>query len=304
MSRINSETIFTFKGHFGSIYSLIDGSGPLFYSGSSDKNIVRWNLSTGKHDSFSASLPTPIYSLAMDDISQILIAGTGIGQLHFISLTKKEEIKCIQLTKAILFDLLLFVEQNVLLVAGSDGYLHAIQANSGEILWARKITENKVRQLRKVDDTGKFIAACGDGNFLGFNLQGDLLFKHLAHHDSCNAILAIPQFGLLYSGGKDAHLNVFALDDMALIKSIPAHNFAIYDLAIHPAGQYLASGSRDKTIKIWDAATGNFLLRLENPLNGGHSHSVNRLFWSKYRNLLVSGGDDRQIIARNLIELT
>ena len=38
-----------------------------------------------------------------------------------------------------------------------------------------------------------------------------------------------------------------------LIKSIPAHNYAIYDIVFSPNAKLFATASRDKTVKIWDA---------------------------------------------------
>jgi WD40 repeat protein len=299
MSEILSSTVFIMKGHFSSIYSIVSAGGSNFFSGSADKNIVKWNLATGKNENFSASLLAPVYSLAYDAGKDYLFAGNGIGQVHFINLQLKAEEKCLQLSKAILFDLLLFEETGLLISGSADGWLHAIETHSGKILWAKKIGDFKIRQLRKLDDSN-FLVACGDGSFSAFSKEGSELFVVNAHKESCNTLFAFPSSNVIFSGGKDAHLNVFELSSLKLLESIPAHNFAIYDLALHPEKNYLASCSRDKTIKIWNPETATFLLRIENPNQGGHSHSVNRLFWSGHENLLVSGGDDRMLIVRKI----
>ena len=54
----------------------------------------------------------------------------------------------------------------------------------------------------------------------------------------------------------------------------------------------LASGSDDKTVKIWDANEVKLLLTLNSEKHGGHTHSVNKLMWCNYKNYLISTGDD------------
>jgi WD40 repeat protein len=52
----------------------------------------------------------------------------------------------------------------------------------------------------------------------------------------------------------------------------------------------LASGSDDKTIKIWDLKTNSLLNTLE-----GHTDSINSVCFSKDGNILASGSSDKTI---------
>ncbi|MDD1417536.1 serine/threonine protein kinase, partial [Dolichospermum sp. ST_con] len=57
---------------------------------------------------------------------------------------------------------------------------------------------------------------------------------------------------------------------LAKIHTFSGHAHAVKSLAFHPQGQILASGSWDKTIKIWDINTGLALDTLT-----GHKLQVN-----------------------------
>jgi len=85
-----------------------------------------------------------------------------------------------------------------------------------------------------------------------------------------------------------------------LVKSIPAHNWAIYDIVFNPDATLFATASRDKTIKIWDAITYQLLKRITKENLNAHTYSVNKLLWSTYNNYLVSAGDDRTIVVREV----
>ncbi|MCC5644224.1 serine/threonine protein kinase, partial [Nostoc sp. CHAB 5824] len=57
-----------------------------------------------------------------------------------------------------------------------------------------------------------------------------------------------------------------------------------------PDGKTLASGSEDKTIKLWDVSTGKALKTLT-----GHSSKVNSVVFSPDGKTLASGSEDKTI---------
>lgn len=71
---------------------------------------------------------------------------------------------------------------------------------------------------------------------------------------------------------------------------LKGHRQSIRSLAISPDGEILASGSDDKTIKLWELATGEELCTLR-----GHSKSVGSIAISADGETLASGSDDKTI---------
>ncbi|PJF35147.1 MAG: protein kinase, partial [Candidatus Thermofonsia Clade 1 bacterium] len=57
-----------------------------------------------------------------------------------------------------------------------------------------------------------------------------------------------------------------------------------------PDGRYLASGSDDRTVRIWDAASGQLLQTLK-----GHTYLVWSVSWSPDGRYLASGSADGTI---------
>ncbi|MDJ0549502.1 MAG: serine/threonine-protein kinase, partial [Microcystis sp. M49637_WE12] len=73
-------------------------------------------------------------------------------------------------------------------------------------------------------------------------------------------------------------------------KTLTGHSGQVYSLAYSPDGRYLASGSSDKTIKIWETATGTELRTLT-----GHSMTVWSVAYSPDGRYLASGSLDKTI---------
>jgi WD40 repeat protein len=64
----------------------------------------------------------------------------------------------------------------------------------------------------------------------------------------------------------------------------------VWSVVYSPDGRYLASGSWDKTIKIWEVATGKELRTLT-----GHSQTVFSVVYSPDGRYLASGSADKTI---------
>ena len=68
------------------------------------------------------------------------------------------------------------------------------------------------------------------------------------------------------------------------------HQDVVTSVSFSPDGKMIASASRDKTIKLWDVATGKDLRTLI-----GHQGSVNSVSFSPNGKTVASGSDDNTI---------
>lgn len=80
---------------------------------------------------------------------------------------------------------------------------------------------------------------------------------------------------------------------MALVHHLKGHEELVYCVAYSPDGKLLATASFDKTVKLWDAATGKLLKTFAGPT--GHQNLVLHVAFSSDGKLLASCGSDNTV---------
>ncbi|MEH2024495.1 serine/threonine-protein kinase [Nostoc sp.] len=96
-------------------------------------------------------------------------------------------------------------------------------------------------------------------------------------------------------GKNDAILSQITLGKVSLANTLQGHQSSVLSVAISPDGQTIASSGDDRTIKLWNLATGKQISSLN-----GHFQQVNVVVISPDGKLLVSASDDNTIKIWNL----
>ncbi|MEM9538894.1 MAG: WD40 repeat domain-containing serine/threonine-protein kinase [Cyanobacteria bacterium P01_E01_bin.42] len=138
---------------------------------------------------------------------------------------------------------------------------------------------------------GKILASGGADRVIRFwdTDTGKRQFNILKRHSSIiEAIVFQPQTNLIISGSWDYRICFWNYEEE--LTEIEAHTGWIKTLAIAKSGQFLASGSADKTVKLWDIKTRELKQTL-----WGCEGEVRSLIFNPEGNLLIGGGADRAI---------
>jgi WD40 repeat protein len=291
MSSLNTPAF----AHGAPIYALCPGESPtLFYSGGGDCLVAKWNLEAGQQEPFVVKAESPVYSLVLDADSNVLFIGCSDGKLHAIDTHSRQELKAWALHRAGVFDLKIDPGRRRLLAAGGDGVLSVWDLNTLQLLRTVPLSSGKLRQLELSPDNALLAVADNQGPVHVLNADDYSTVNTLTSHaDGATAVAWHPTKPILISGGKDAYLRCWnRSNSFAEILSIAAHQASIYSIVFWPDGLRMATASRDKTIKYWDAANLDPIKRIDYAA-GGHRHSVNKLLLAG--TVLVSGGDDRML---------
>jgi WD40 repeat protein len=157
-------------------------------------------------------------------------------------------------------------------------------------------------------DGGKSLAASEDMTTMG---QGGGIHLYQLPDGNEKAVfhgstLGTDQTGIAFSpdatqiavGGKlNGDVDVYDLPAGKPVFTLQGHTGTVNDVQYSPDGSLLATGSDDKSIRLWDAKKGTLLRTLT-----GHQERVTRLVFSPDGKKLVSGADDNSIRLWNVAD--
>lgn len=265
-----------------------------FFSCSADHFVALWKSKPLSQQSLAIKHEHAVYACTYIPDYHYLIAGLSNGDFHVIDTEGKKELRHIQHHHQGIYDFAFDRSDHQLIVAGGDGQLSVWSLPDFKLIRSIPLCQEKIRQITISSDQSMLAIACGDGkvrvtDLIFFNEIGTMD----AHENGATAVAWHPVKPVLVTGGKDAFLKIWNVNDQFKpVLGLPAHQFAIYSIVFDETGQFCFTGSRDKTIKIWDAMSFSPLQRI-GPGTDGHTHSVNKLLWLNKH--LVSCGDDRKI---------
>lgn len=291
------EILHIFKGHADAVYALCKGENEdNFYSGSADKFVGSWNIATQVFEKPLVKTAESIYALLHDSKQKILYVGQRKGILLKVDLQKKSEPKAIQAHEKDIFSIAQDPNGKIY-TGGGDGHVKIWNENL-ELIQDLPLSNKNVRCIRFNLPENEIIVGLSDHTIRILDVN-TLQSKQILHEHK-NSVFTIEFIDsqTFVSGGRDAVFHIWKKqsDAWKSTSTIPAHLYTVNHLTLSPDGKILASASRDKSIKLWDAKQ----LRLHKVIDRSkfpqsHTHSVNRLLWIDH-NLFLSTGDDRKII--------
>lgn len=268
-------------------------SGDQFFTCSGDGHVVSWDLSSGKQNPFVIKTSSPAYSLAASE--SYLFIGLNNGDLHWIDVVSKQEVKFFTQHKSAIFGLHFDTNLKRLISTDADGFVGIWNTETGTLDLFFQIPCGKIRAIATDKTSG--LLALGGQNGMVYLFETEFFNEQhnfFAHQNGVSALAFHPKENMLLTGGKDAYLRFWDLESYEKTKAFPAHLYAIYGIQFSPNSTQFATCSRDKTVKIWNAE-GDFSIQQKLDIkSGGHQHSVNSILWSTSG--LISVSDDRRII--------
>ncbi|MEZ4885990.1 MAG: WD40 repeat domain-containing protein [Chitinophagales bacterium] len=299
MKNLEIQNIATLTGHKGGVYALEQAAEDhCFYSADGAGWVAKWNLKNTDTAHLIAKVPSNIFALCLVKDQDLLAVGSLQGILYFIDLQKNEV-----LTPPLQFPKTIYALQqwkHYLLIGTGDGKLSIFNLQNQKIERTLPIAAKSIRQIKIHPHENIAAIASSDHCIYLLDLEKISVSSELHYHKNSVFCLQFLQNGnQLFAGSRDAHLSVWEKinENYSLQHTIPAHLFTINDIAVSPNQRWIASASRDKSIKIWDVQSLKLLKVIDRmkPNLDAHQHSVNTLLWSPFNDYLLSGSDDKSI---------
>lgn len=282
-------------GHMHGVYDLHLYDGYLF-SVASDGLVAQWDFKTGVLAQHVLTGTAPLYSISI--LGDKLICGQRNGELIFTDLANKKLIAKTQIgTKELFFAKLLGKNKTTWMAGGGEGKLYYGDTSNWDSVHIVSLSSSNLRCIDINEERNEIAIGASDNLIYILSLSEKRIIDVLEGSENSVFTVKYLDENTMLSGGRDAILRVWKniKGKWTLSKEIPAHNYTINKIAIHPSKKYFATGSRDKTIKIWDAQDFS-LQKVISPekFPGIHTHSINSIVWDE--NYLISASDDKKVV--------
>ncbi|MDI1433284.1 WD40 repeat domain-containing protein [Polyangium sorediatum] len=248
------------------------------------REVSVWDAKTG---SVQAKLEEFEYGgdLAFSPDGRRLATTCASGLVCVVDATNGALVKKIALKDVGLRSVLISPDGKTLFAQPFDDTLRVLDLEKGTLLRTSSLPDDLGRIT--LSGNGKLLGAAGN-RMRVWNAQTGATVREEKLKDSPWDFALSPD-GSWAAVGVEGAILLFSLTTTnAPARPLLGHTGPVEALAFSPDGKRLASGSRDKSVRIWDVAAGTEKFRLP-----GHSNTVTAVAFSPDGNLLASGSADK-----------
>lgn len=228
-------------------------------------------------------------SVAFTADSQSVISGGSTNDPHIKvwSVKTGEEIKNFRAQSSAIFALQLTPDGKTLVSSGEDGdiYFWTMPLTTGKFTVFDHTS--KVLSLAVTPDS-RYLVSGGLDGIKVWTLTPRRLLYRLTEFGSPGYALAMHPNGYLVASGDDrGRVRIWNLQDGSMVSEFFPHHQEISKLLFTQDGKILITGSFDRTIKLWDVATGQLVATLI-----GSSGAIRGMALSPNQKYLASASND------------
>jgi WD40 repeat protein len=288
-------------GHSSHVMSIaFSPDGKTLASGSNDKTIKLWDVTTGAQLRTLEGHSNPVYSVAFSPDGKILASASGDKTIKLWDVSTGAQLRTLEGHSSDVYSVSFSPDGKTLASGGHDETIKLWDVSTGTQLRTLEGHHIPVHSVAFSPD-GKTLAS-GGGTLASSSLDNTIKLWDVStgaevrtlegHSSYVNSVAFSPDGKTLASGSNDETIKLWDVSTGAQLRTLVEHSSHVSSIAFSPDGKTLASGSNDETIKLWDVSTGMQVRTLE-----GHADELtSSIAFSPDGKTLASASGDKSIM--------
>ena len=217
--------------------------------------LILFNPSPGATNKVIAAFPDVVLAVACSPAAQRVAAAGSDNSIRLHEIYGKER-RVIQQHADWVVDLAFNEDGTQLISASRDRTARVFDADTGELECTYAGHEAPVVAARFTGDGKTAVSTGRDRRIHFWNLMDGKKIRDIPHPDT-DVLKLATSTNSLYAAGSDGVIREYALGDGKLTRELKGHRDWVYSLSLSPDARFLASGSFDGEVRIWDLKDGS-----------------------------------------------
>jgi WD40 repeat protein/uncharacterized protein YjbI with pentapeptide repeats len=245
---------------------------------------------------FAEGAATAIHAVGTDGK---ILAGFRDGKLSLVQLSDGKIIRRFPGHTGTIQAIAVDPDAQIAASGADDNVILLWNLKTGKKIGALNGHSKRVLSLSFTRDNKFLLSGSADKTVRVWNLaQQKLKMIYKGHKGPVGAVLTLPGKRIAFSASTSAKdrsvIKVWNYENSVPLGNLIGHRGPVYALAVSLDGKILVSGSKDKTLKVWDIKTKKTIKTLG--VLDGHRGAVRSIVIANKGRLLASGSDDKTMI--------
>lgn len=287
------------RGHSDWVTSVsISADSRYVLSGSCDKTVRLWELSTGKQvkrydeSGWSGGVSANVNSVEFSDTGNYVVSSSWNNKVRLWDVFTGKEIRTFEGHDGYVTSACFANNERFLLSAGTDGTVRLWDSSTGEEIRRFRGHDDIIHTVAFSSQNGYILSSSEDCTIKLWDVEKNELVRSLEGHPRAVLSAAFSSDGtLIVSGGVDGSIRVWDVESGREVGRMGEHGGWISSVSFSPDGLFVLSGSRDRTLRLWRVSDGSQVRRFD-----GHTGWVTCARFSADGRYAVSGGWDNSVM--------